>query len=131
MEVKERNADAFRGRQSLFRLAPQSQQHELKAVAVFNFSPFQFTLSSVYGSGFPNRSVFSEQADFDIYRRTDLAAQYSFELNRFKIDAGFSILNLFDQYNIRLNQQLNSPGGSRINTAGIPFTPTLFLNVGF
>ena len=131
MQVEDRSATAIRGMQSLYRLAPQSQQHELKAVAVFNFSPFQFTLSSVYGSGFPNRSVFQELASFDIYRRTDLAAQYSFQLRNLRLDAGFSILNLFDQRNIRLNQSLNSPRGSLINTAGIPFTPTLFLNLGF
>lgn len=128
MEIKERLADVPT---NVERLAPQSQRHELKAVAVFNFKPFQFSITTAYGSGFPNRSVAIDRARFDIYRRTDLAAQYTFELSKVNIDFGLSILNLFNQENVRLNQTVNSPTGARINTVGIPFTPTFYLNLGF
>lgn len=129
MEVEEQRADAFFN--NLTRLAPQSQKHELKAVAVLKFNPVQVSLSTVYGSGFPNRSARPNEAQFEPYRRTDLAVQYAFGLSKVDLEAGLSILNLFNQQNLRLNQTINSPSGGLINTVGIPFTPTIYVNLGF
>ena len=130
MEVEESLADVP-ANFSVSRLAPQSQEHELKLIANLNFHPLQVSLTNVYGSGFPNRTVIREQASFDIYRRTDLAVQYSFKFDKLQGDAGLSILNLFNQQNVRLNQAVNVPSGSIINTVGIPFTPTVYLNLKF
>lgn len=113
------------------RLAPQSQKHELKFIALLDLKPWQLSLSTVYGSGFPNRIIERDRAQFDIYRRTDLALQYSFSLNQTNVEAGLSILNVFDQSNIRLNQAVNTPTGGLLNTTGIPFTPTLYFNLKF
>lgn len=112
-----------------YRLAPQSQTHELKAAAIFNFHPLSMSFTNVYGSGFTN-SIFRidlERFPLVPYWRTDIAVAYKFQ----SLEAGLSILNLFNRRNVRLNQSVNVPGGDRINTAGIPFTTTVFLNVSF
>ena len=106
-----------------YKEAPQSQRHELKVAAVLNFAPFFLTLTNVNGSGFINQGVAP-------YWRTDVAAQYRFRLQKLRCQAGFSILNVFNRSNVRLNQSVNVPDGSVINTIGIPFTPTFYLNVG-
>jgi len=69
--------------------------------------------------------------DFNPYWRTDFAGQYLFELNDLQFQTGISILNLFDKENERLNQSVNVPNGAEINTLGIPFTPTVYLDCKF
>lgn len=128
-EVEERFSN--RNRVSDFQLAPQSQRHELKAVAAFDFSPVQLSITNVYGSGFPNSTLIRAPDEFEAYWRTDLALQYRFGLEKLDLEAGLSILNLFNNRNVRLNQSINSPNGARINTVGIPFTPTLYFNLTF
>lgn len=127
--VEERFSNRFSF--SGFQLAPQSQEHELKTVTIFNFSPLQVSLTNVYGSGFPNSILGSGREGLTPYWRTDLAFQYAFSLGNTSIETGISVLNLFDRQNVRLNQSLSVPGGGRINTVGIPFTPTLYVNFGF
>jgi hypothetical protein len=128
-KVEERFSNRFNF--SGFQLAPQSQQHELKTVAVFNFSPLQVSFTNVYGSGFPNGIFRRDREDLTTYWRTDIAVQYAFSLGNTSIETGLSVLNLFDRQNVRLNQSLSVPSGGRINTVGIPFTPTLYVNFGF
>lgn len=128
-EVEERFS--LGNRLSEFQQAPQSQRHELKTVAIFNFDKLQFSFTNVYGSGFPNNTFRPDLQEITPYWRTDLAFQYELKLGATDIETGVSILNLFDRRNVRLNQSLSVPGGSRINTVGIPFTPTLYVNFGF
>ena len=113
-----------------YKESPQSQRHELKVAAVLNFTPFYLTLTNVNGSGFINNTVEKANQEIVPYWRTDLAAQYRFRLHKLRCQAGFSILNVFNRSNVRLNQSVNVPDGSTINTIGIPFTPTFYLNVG-
>lgn len=114
--------------------APHSQNHELKGALVLNFSPFHFSFTHAYGSGFSNNPDCAQQNQLDIrpYHRTDAAMQYRFQWRRTYFEAGFSILNLFNQINVRLNQSVSVPGdNSIVNTIGIPFTPTVYLNAKF
>ena len=113
-----------------FKESPQSQRHELKTAAVFNFSPFFLTLTNVYGSGFINTTIEKTDPVIIPYWRADIAAQYRFKWGKMRCQAGFSILNIFNRSNVRLNQSVNVPDGSVINTIGIPFTPTFYLNIG-
>ncbi|MCP4457290.1 MAG: TonB-dependent receptor [Cytophagales bacterium] len=127
--VEERFQD---GRQiSSYEQAPQSQKHELKGAVVFSFNRFQMTASSVYGSGFPNSTEEIPTEEIIPYLRTDLAFQYEFEMEVLQIETGLSVLNVFNRSNIRLNQSVNVPDGAIINTVGIPFTPTVYLNFSF
>ncbi len=114
-----------------YRLAPQSQRHEVKAAAIFTFNRVQFSATSVYGSGFPNSTIQPSQREIIPYYRTDLAVQYEFSANHVHFETGLSILNLFNRKNVRLNQSVNVPDGAVINTLGIPFTPTVYVNVSF
>lgn len=111
-----------------YRSAPQSQKHELKAAAIFDLNPFQISVTNVYGSGFSNNTFVPNTEGLRPYWRTDLAFQYDFKASNQVFEAGVSILNLFNRRNIRLNQSVSVPNGDVINTVGIPFTPTLFLN---
>ncbi|WP_082226520.1 TonB-dependent receptor [Microscilla marina] len=121
------------GRQTAdYRLAPQSQQHELKAALVLNFSPFHLSLTNVNGSGFSNSPLERANSVFQPYHRTDIALQYRFQWQHTYFEAGCSILNFFNQVNVRLNQSVNVPNdNSIVNTVGIPFTPTVYLNAKF
>ncbi|OEK05382.1 hypothetical protein BFP71_18500 [Roseivirga misakiensis] len=130
-KVEERFVNLFRLREDEFRLAPQSQQHELKAAAMFNFGVLSFSLANAYGSGFPNFTLTPDEVELEPYWRTDLAVQYQFNIEGQPVEAGLSILNLFNRRNVRLNQSVNIPGGDRINTAGIPFTSTVYFNMSF
>ena len=114
-----------------FQQAPQSQQHEVKGTAAFNFGPIMFSVTNVYGSGFPNSALIQESDEYEPYWRTDLAFQYRFDLPKTNLEAGFSVLNLFNNRNVRLNQAVNGRNGTRLNTAGIPFTPTIYVNWKF
>lgn len=114
---------------SEYRLAPQDQQHELKAAAIFDLNPFQLSLTNVYGSGFSDNTFVRSREEFTPYWRTDLAIQRQFKAGETTLEAGLSILNLFNRRNLRLNQSISVPNGDVFNTVGIPFTPTFYLNV--
>ncbi|MBO3698224.1 TonB-dependent receptor plug domain-containing protein [Roseivirga sp. E12] len=116
------------GRVSQYRPAPQNQRHELKATAIFDLSPFELSVTNVYGSGFSDNTFVRNMEDFKPYWRTDLAFQYRYQLANTNVEAGISFLNLFNSRNIRLNQSVSVPDGNVINTVGVPFTPTVFLN---
>jgi len=122
-EVEERFG--VEDRKSAYRDAPQNQLHELKAAVILNLSPFELSMTNVYGSGFTR-----SRGGFKPYWRTDLAFQYRFQSMKRNLEAGISILNLFNNKNARLNQSVSVPRGDVINTVGVPFTPTLYLNVG-
>lgn len=114
-----------------FTEAPQSQLHEVKLATVFNFQPVHFSIAHIYGSGFPNNNLReSENTD---YGRTDLAFQYNRSFGKIEIEGGFSILNVFNRDNVRLNQSFGIPGNeiNIVNTVGIPFTPNVFLGCRF
>lgn len=128
-KVEERFTE--KGRTSKYRPAPQNQRHELKAAAVFNFNPFKLSITNVYGSGFDNRTIDRNRNLDNTYLRTDFAVQYQFDLKAFGVETGISLLNIFNNENVRLNQSINVPDGGILNTVGIPFTPTIYANFRF
>ncbi|MDB9929816.1 TonB-dependent receptor plug domain-containing protein [Cyclobacteriaceae bacterium] len=111
--------------------APQSQKHELKTAAILDFYPLQVTMSNIYGSGFPNRPEDRNAEMRSNYWRTDAAAQFSFDTDKLSIQTGFSLLNITNHTNIRLNQSVNVPGDQIIDAYGVPFTFNMFLNLIF
>ena len=112
-----------------FNQAPHSQNHEFKTTLILNFLPFKFSFTQVYGSGFPNSPNVQRTRDTQDYLRVDFAAQYQFKIRKIAVETGFSLLNLFNRQNIRLNQSLSTPTNPLINTLGVPFSPNLYLNV--
>ncbi|TXC76984.1 TonB-dependent receptor plug domain-containing protein [Luteibaculum oceani] len=112
-------------------LAAQHQGHEVKFSYSVNFQKFKANVVHVYGSGFQGSGLSADINSTTPYHRTDVAAEYNLMDETCHLDLGFSILNLFNKENIRLNQSVNFPDGDRVNTLGIPFTPTLYLNLSF
>jgi len=117
--------------------APQDQRHELKLAALLNFDPVYFSANYVYGSGFaiPNYSLRGVTYNRIPYHRVDAALTYKFHLNRFYGEAGISILNLFDRENLLYRNLERVPTTQkstiRIYQQSVPFTPTLYLKMGF
>lgn len=118
---------------SQFRRAPQDQRHELKFASVINLSPFYFSTTYVYGSGFPSLNPLDDPNQNQLsYRRFDTALTYKFSANKYRLEAGFSILNLFNTQNIKTGnfERIPTEQLSTVNiySQAVPFTPTIFLN---
>jgi hypothetical protein len=109
--------------------ALHDQRHELKVAASFNFNPFYFSITNVWGSGF-NYS-FKEFNKSISYNRLDAAFQYHFNIKKAKLESGVSIFNLLNAKNFRLYQYANFPDGSINSVLGVPFTLNFFLNIRF
>lgn len=112
-------------------LAPQSQLHEIKSAGVFNFHPFYFSLATVYGSGIQSSFIKNNFTQTKPYLRTDIAFQYKFNTKRINFETGFSIVNLFNNRNVRISQFTSFPDGTIASTRATHFTPSLFFNVKF
>ncbi len=116
-----------------YRYAPHDQRHEVKLAAMLNFDPVYFSANYVYGSGFPNRNALNEER-FP-YHRIDVSLTSKFHFNTFFGEAGLSVLNIFDRENLLYYNLERVPSfqTSTINVyqQSVPFTPTLFLRIGF
>ena len=105
--------------------ALHDQTHEFKAVANWEPHPrWRFSTTWVYGSGKPYTAPESQyQIDLldgreftyisvgekngerlPAYHRMDIAAHYLFEIGNVKMDAGFSVFNLYNRTNIWYRQ---------------------------
>ena len=117
--------------------APQDQRHELKLAAVLNFEPVYFSASYIYGSGFaiPNYSLRGVTYTRIPYHRVDASFTLKFNLNPAYGEADISILNLFNRENLMYNNLERVPttqtSSIRIYQQSVPFTPTLYLKIGF
>ncbi len=117
--------------------APQDQRHELKVATLLNFDPIYFSANYVYGSGFPLIKFSSNGITYERipYKRLDLALTYKFNIKKIFGEAGLSILNLLDHENYLYNNLERVPTSqiSSINIyqQSIPFTPTIYLKIGF
>ena len=116
--------------------APQDQRHEIKGAILFNFSPFYCSANYVYGSGFSDRTSFdSSSSERYPYNRLDVAFIYRYTLKNYHIEAGISILNLFNTENIKYSNIIKIPDNQSssitIHAEAVPFTPTIYLNLSF
>ncbi|MEZ5071748.1 MAG: TonB-dependent receptor plug domain-containing protein [Bacteroidales bacterium] len=128
--------------ESFYRYAPQDQRHELKGALLMNFRPLYLSANYVYGSGFNTPEFFQRvTSERYPYKRLDLALIYRYSLKGYHVEAGVSLLNVFNTKNIKYSNTTRVGMGpeSRNNTdsyvsiaaRAIPFTPTLFLNLSF
>jgi len=119
-----------------YRRAPQDQRHEIKTGVMINFSPFYFSADYVYGSGFPITFNNNQKIEKDYpYSRLDGAVSWRFLNGKVQGEVGFSILNILNTQNIKFSNfekvPLSQTSSINIYAEAIPFTPTLFLNIGF
>lgn len=109
-----------------YKPAPQDQRHELKTHAVAYLGSFILSANYVYGSGL----YVDERISKSPYRRADVAAMYRFKIrHKWHLETGISVLNVFNTLNFRPNYFISYQEGSFDVPTGVPFTPTLFLNV--
>ena len=116
--------------------APQDQRHEIKGALLLDFSPFCLSANYVYGSGLAARSsFFTETIERYPYSRLDAALIYRLAVKKVHIEAGISILNLFNRENIKYSNLVRIPESQTstisIHAEAVPFTPTLYLNLSF
>ena len=114
---------------TFFKRASQDQTHELKGAAILNFKPWVISANYVYGSGLYQSSYLSQQ-EIIPYSRLDVAFMYQFAL-KFKLETGLSVVNLLNHQNVGYNGYSSLPQGDKIYAKGMPFTPSIFLNIGF
>lgn len=116
---------------SEYQRAPQDQRHEIKGAFILNLKPWYFSASYVYGSGFPYLIPGRNQQDVFPYNRMDISAMYRFSYNHIAFEGGASIINLLNQTNIKYNNFSTLPDQRIIYRYGMPFTPSVFLNISF
>ena len=114
--------------------AMHDQRHELKFAGLANIKSFHFSANYVYGSGVPDPGALPAVADYaQPYSRLDVAAVYKFSRKKIHLDAGISVLNVFNTENIRYSNYIRIPtddtGTISLYTGAVPRTPAVFLNV--
>jgi hypothetical protein len=120
-----------------YRRAPHDQRHELKVAGMMRFlKRFHFSATYVYGSGFPLfANYLSEQYTEPDYSRLDIALVYRLTLNQVKAEAGLSLLNALDHYNVKYTSfeqiPLDQLYTAYIDAESVTFTPLVFLKLEF
>lgn len=121
---------------NIFRSALHDQRHELKIALLADIDPFYLSGSWVYGSGFLYPYL-SEDGDPLVipYNRVDMSLMYRLSRDRYRFDAGLSLLNVFDTENIKYsNLTLVDTGETDplgIHAEALPRTLALFILFSF
>lgn len=110
------------------------QRHEFKCALVSDLKPFHFSLAFVYGSGFPDPASLDQQDVYEYpYQRLDAALIYRFGFKKLKLDAGVSVLNVFNAKNLKYADFIRIPDEQemtlQISQGAVPFMPNLFINL--
>jgi len=114
--------------------AMHDQRHEIKMAGLAKFKSFHFSANFVYGSGFPDPDQLPDLVEYmRPYKRLDAAAIYNFSTRKIHLNAGISVLNVFNTENIKFSNYTRVPTDETnkvsIHAESVPFTPTLFLHI--
>jgi hypothetical protein len=128
----------------------KSTGHEMKLGAIYSLKPFHISATYVYGTGFPYLATAghghgqgneeqqhgNEHQHSDVssepYSRLDLSLVYKLQLKKFNIQAGASVLNVFDTNNVKYSYRLSDQNNVfNIYTKATPFTPVVFFEIIF
>ena len=118
-----------------YRRALHDQRHELKAAVLIQAKPFYLSANYVYGSGFPDPLLIEDENYERDYHRLDVSAVYRFNMKKYSIETGVSILNVFNYENIKYDNFIRVPDDQdatlNLHAEAVPFMPTMFLNFSF
>jgi len=119
-----------------YQRALHDQRHEVKLAGIINLRPAYISANYVYGSGFPDpATLYTDQSDEYVYSRLDMALVFKFSRNRYDLDAGMSLLNVFNTENIKYSNFVRIPSEDAetidLHAEAVPRTLTLFLNLSF
>jgi len=114
--------------------ALHDQRHELKTAALVSFKPFYLSANYVFGSGFPDLPD-DPGVDGRLYHRLDAAVSYRLIKPKYNLEAGISVLNVFNYENIKYGNFVRIPDDQdatlNVSAEAVPFTPTMFVKVAF
>ena len=93
-------------------------------------------MNYVYGSGFPYPSEPFEDGEIELpYKRFDILLVYQIIRKKVLLEAGVSILNVFNYENVKYANFIRVPDEQEISvnyqSEAVPFTPTMFINFSF
>jgi hypothetical protein len=108
--------------------ALHDQRHEVKLAGLLTHSNFQFSFNYILGSGLPN---LRDNGPRKLYSRLDIAFLYHLPFPKFKVDLGFSIINVMNTANIRYRDFITGPNLSNPARLATPFSPHIFVKVSF
>lgn len=128
----------------------KSTGHELKAGAIYSLRSFHFSTTYIYGTGFPflttgghghgqgneegqhgNTHKHSDTTS-EPYNRLDLSLTYKLQLKKLAMQAGASVLNVFDTNNVKYSYRLSDQDNVfNVYTKATPFTPVAFFEIIF
>ena len=114
----------------VFQRAPHDQNHEIKASAILDLSPFFISLNYVYGSGFSIKNADGTERDQPYYR-LDAAFLFQKKIGKSTLDVGLSVLNVTNSANIRFNSFSSFPDATRTYRNVTRITPLVFVSVSF
>jgi hypothetical protein len=117
-----------------YKPAMHDQRHEIKLAGLAKIKSFHFSANYVFGSGLPDPGKLPDDVIYSqFYSRLDAAIIYSYTKRKIQLDAGISVLNVFNRENIRYSNYTWIPADDA-NTISfysepVPLTPTLFLKL--
>lgn len=119
-----------------YQRALHDQRHEFKIAGLFNIKSFYISANYVFGSGFPDPYPNSgDDIDDKLYSRLDASLVYKFLSEKFRIEAGVSVLNIINHENVKFSNFIRIPDDQtstiKIHTEAVPFTPVVFFNISY
>ena len=112
-----------------YQSVPHDQMHEVKTAAIVNVNPWYFSANYVYGSGLQFSSDLKQESILP-YNRLDVALLYKLNTRKLNLETGISIINLLNIKNVGYHGFSNLPDDKTVYSRAIPFTPSLFVNIG-
>jgi len=111
---------------------------EIKTGAVIALSPFYISSTFVFGSGYinPYKNALGDDPISNDYKRFDISLNYRLTRAKFSIEAGLSVLNLFNNSNYKYIDALPFASGGQsgvlnIYSQAVPFTPIVSVQIVF
>ena len=116
--------------------ALHDQRHELKIAGLAKIKALHFSVTYVFGSGFPDPDLLPDEVNYlQPYNRLDADIIWQVSARRLKVDAGISILNVLNTENIRYSNYTRVPTDESTTVSlyaeAVPFTPSLFLKISY
>lgn len=150
---KEWRKHTFFGSYSLVKseMPQESTGQEIKLGAIASFKPFHFSATYVYGTGFPYLSTgghghgqeneeqehgsghqHSDDVSTEPYSRLDLSLTYKLQLKKCNMQAGVSVLNVFNTNNVKYSYRISDQTNVfNVYTKATPLTPVVFFEIIF
>lgn len=124
---------SFSNRDIAYRHSQYDMRQELKCAVAYTWKNLTISASYVYGSGFKMWHQPSSVGAPD-YSRFDIGAFYKLQLFATHAELGFSVLNVLDRKNKKLDEFSRFGVGDDIvsyNTYGLKLTPAFFVKIKF